>query len=93
MQFLAAKPDQPNIVTRLAYWCNAADNVQPYRWGERIDLKINVWIRRSVILILSLAVMFVGFDPTSVLVASRVALSFEFPLVLVPCPGSSTAAC
>ena len=35
-------------------------------------------------LIPSLAVVIAGFDPTSVLVASQVALSFELPFVLVP---------
>lgn len=32
----------------------------------------------------SLAVVIAGFDPTSVLVASQVALSFELPFVLIP---------
>ncbi|MFB6172942.1 MAG: Nramp family divalent metal transporter [Haloarculaceae archaeon] len=49
-----------------------------------LDLNVNVWIRRSVTLVPSLAVVMVGFDPTSVLVASQVALSFELPFVLIP---------
>lgn len=49
-----------------------------------LDLKINVWLRRSVTLVPSIAVVVAGFDPTSVLVASQVALSFELPFVLIP---------
>ena len=49
-----------------------------------LDLQINVWLRRSVTLVPSLAVVIAGFDPTSVLVASQVALSFELPFVLIP---------
>ena len=49
-----------------------------------LNLQVNVWLRRSVTLIPSLAVVIAGFDPTSVLVASQVALSFELPFVLVP---------
>ncbi len=49
-----------------------------------LDLNINVWLRRSVTLVPSLAVVMIGLDPTSVLVASQVALSFELPFVLIP---------
>ncbi|MFB6183914.1 MAG: Nramp family divalent metal transporter [Haloarculaceae archaeon] len=49
-----------------------------------LDLNVNVWLRRSVTLLPSLAVVMAGFDPTRVLVASQVALSFELPFVLVP---------
>ena len=49
-----------------------------------LDLKINVWLRRSFTLVPSLVIVIIGFDPTSVLVASQVALSFELPFVLVP---------
>ncbi|MFB6125302.1 MAG: Nramp family divalent metal transporter [Halanaeroarchaeum sp.] len=49
-----------------------------------LDLQVNVWLRRSVTLVPSLAVVIAGFDPTTVLVASQVALSFELPFVLVP---------
>ena len=49
-----------------------------------LDLKINVWLRRSVTLVPSLIIVMIGFDPTAVLVASQVALSFELPFVLVP---------
>jgi manganese transport protein len=49
-----------------------------------LDLNVNVWVRRSVTLVPSLAIVLAGFDPTSVLVASQVALSFELPFVLIP---------
>ena len=49
-----------------------------------LNLRINVWLRRSVTLVPSLLIVMAGFDPTSVLVASQVALSFELPFVLVP---------
>jgi manganese transport protein len=49
-----------------------------------LDLNVNVWIRRSVTLVPSLAIVIAGFDPTAVLVASQVALSFELPFVLIP---------
>ena len=49
-----------------------------------LDLNVNVWLRRSVTLVPSLAIVMAGFDPTSVLVASQVALSFELPFVLIP---------
>ena len=49
-----------------------------------LDLKINVWLRRSVTLVPSLVIVMIGFEPTGVLVASQVALSFELPFVLVP---------
>lgn len=47
-------------------------------------LDLNVWIRPLVTLVPSLAIVITGFDPTSVLVASIVALSFELPFVLIP---------
>ncbi|MFB6096063.1 MAG: Nramp family divalent metal transporter [Haloferacaceae archaeon] len=49
-----------------------------------LDLNVNVWLRRSVTLVPSLAIVMAGFDPTAVLVASQVALSFELPFVLLP---------
>jgi len=49
-----------------------------------LDLNINVWLRRSITLVPSLVVVIVGVDPTSVLVASQVVLSFELPFVLIP---------
>ncbi|MFB6140933.1 MAG: Nramp family divalent metal transporter [Halosimplex sp.] len=49
-----------------------------------LDLNVSVWIRRSVTLVPSLVIVAAGFDPTSVLVASQVALSFELPFVLIP---------
>ncbi len=48
-----------------------------------LDVNINVWIQRSVTLVPSLAVVFAGFEQGS-LVVSQVALSFEFPVVLIP---------
>ncbi len=49
-----------------------------------LDLKINVWLRRSVTLVPSLIIVMIGFEPTGVLIASQVALSFELPFVLIP---------
>lgn len=49
-----------------------------------LNLKVNVWLRRSVTLIPSLAIVIAGFEATDVLVASQVALSFELPFVLIP---------
>ena len=49
-----------------------------------LDLQINVWLRRSVTLVPSLVIVVLGFEPTAVLVASQVALSFELPFVLIP---------
>ena len=49
-----------------------------------LNLQINVWLRRSVTLVPSLIIVMIGFEPTAVLVASQVALSFELPFVLVP---------
>lgn len=49
-----------------------------------LDLRINVWWRRSVTLVPSLIIVMMGFEPTGVLVASQVALSFELPFVLIP---------
>ncbi len=49
-----------------------------------LNLNINVWLRRSFTLVPSVIIVMFGFDPTSVLVASQVALSFELPFVLIP---------
>lgn len=49
-----------------------------------LNWQVNVWIRRSVTLIPSLIVVLIGLDPSKVLVASQVALSFELPFVLIP---------
>lgn len=49
-----------------------------------LNWQVNVWIRRSVTLIPSLIVVLIGLEPTDVLVASQVALSFELPFVLIP---------
>lgn len=49
-----------------------------------LNWRVNVWIRRSVTLVPSLAIVLAGLEPTKVLVASQVALSFELPFVLIP---------
>jgi len=49
-----------------------------------LDWNVSVWIRRSVTLVPSIVVVALGFEPTSILVASQVALSFELPFVLIP---------
>lgn len=49
-----------------------------------LNLHINVWLRRSATLIPSLIIVMIGFEPTGVLVASQVVLSFELPFVLIP---------
>ena len=49
-----------------------------------LNWSVNVWVRRSVTLLPSLAIVLIGLEPTSVLVASQVALSFELPFVLIP---------
>ncbi len=49
-----------------------------------LDLNVNVWLRRSVTLVPSVIIVMIGFEPTGVLVASQVALSFELPFVLIP---------
>lgn len=49
-----------------------------------LNLKVNVWLRRSVTLVPSVVIVALGFEPTTVLVASQVALSFELPFVLIP---------
>ena len=49
-----------------------------------MNFRINVWVRRTLTLIPSIAVVAMGFNPTEVLVASQAALSFELPFVLIP---------
>jgi manganese transport protein len=49
-----------------------------------LNWKVNVWIRRSVTLVPSLIVVMIGLEPSKVLVASQVALSFELPFALIP---------
>ncbi|HET6567767.1 MAG TPA: Nramp family divalent metal transporter [Rhodothermales bacterium] len=49
-----------------------------------LNLRISVWLRRSATLIPSLIIVLIGFEPTGVLVASQVVLSFELPFVLIP---------
>ncbi len=49
-----------------------------------IRKKIPVWIRRIATIAPSLAVIFMGFEPTRVLVYSQVVLSFGLPFAVVP---------
>jgi manganese transport protein len=49
-----------------------------------LNWKVHVWIRRSVTLVPSLIIVLAELNPTKVLVASQVALSFELPFVLIP---------
>jgi len=46
--------------------------------------RIPIWIRRLVTVIPSLAVLFVGLDPTRTLVISQVVLSFGLPFAIIP---------
>jgi manganese transport protein len=46
--------------------------------------EIPVWVRRGVTMVPSLLVIGLGLDPTNVLVASQVVLSFGLPFALIP---------
>jgi len=46
--------------------------------------EIPVWIRRTVTMLPALIVIFLGLDPTSVLVFSQVLLSFGLPFAVIP---------
>jgi manganese transport protein len=46
--------------------------------------KVPLWIRRGVTMAPSIAVMAMGLDPTQVLIASQVVLSFGVPFALAP---------
>jgi manganese transport protein len=46
--------------------------------------KISVWLRRLVTILPSLIVIYLGLDPTRVLVLSQVVLSFALPFAVVP---------
>ena len=46
--------------------------------------QIPVWLRRLVTIIPSLAVIFMGLDPTRTLVISQVVLSFGLPFAIIP---------
>ncbi|KAF0693712.1 Aste57867_15352 [Aphanomyces stellatus] len=52
--------------------------------GGFLKMHINVWIRRAVTLVPSMAIVFSGVDPTRALVISQVVLSFCIPFALVP---------
>ncbi|KAH9186832.1 hypothetical protein AeNC1_011196 [Aphanomyces euteiches] len=52
--------------------------------GGFVKFHINVWIRRVVTLVPSMAIIFSGADPTQALVISQVVLSFCIPFALVP---------
>jgi len=45
---------------------------------------IPIWVRRTVTIVPSLIVIFLGFDPTRTLVVSQVVLSFGLPFAIVP---------
>ena len=49
-----------------------------------LHVHIPAWIRRLVTMLPSLAVIFVGFDPTRTLVISQVVLSFGLPFAIIP---------
>ncbi|MFB6136510.1 MAG: Nramp family divalent metal transporter [Halobacteriaceae archaeon] len=49
-----------------------------------LDFQIPAWARRLFTLVPSLAIVLLGFETTTVLVASQVALSLELPFVLLP---------
>lgn len=49
-----------------------------------LDFQIPAWARRLFTLIPSLTIVLLGFETTSVLVASQVALSLELPFILLP---------
>jgi manganese transport protein len=46
--------------------------------------EIPVWVRRGVTMVPSLIVIFLGLDPTAVLVFSQVLLSFGLPFAVIP---------
>jgi len=49
-----------------------------------LQRQIPVWIRRLVTIVPSLAVIFIGLDPTRTLVISQVVLSFGLPFAIIP---------
>ena len=49
-----------------------------------LERHIPVWLRRMVTILPSLAVIFIGFDPTRTLVISQVVLSFGLPFAVIP---------
>ena len=49
-----------------------------------VGFTIPIWVRRLVTLLPSFVVIFLGLDPTSILVLSQVVLSFGIALALVP---------
>ena len=49
-----------------------------------LHFHIPPWIRRIVTIIPSLIVIFIGFDPTRILVISQVVLSFGLPFAVIP---------
>ncbi len=49
-----------------------------------VGFTIPVWVRRTVTLLPSFAVILLGLDPTAILVLSQVVLSFGIALALVP---------
>ena len=49
-----------------------------------LQRRIAVWIRRLVTMAPSMAVIFIGLDPTRTLVISQVVLSFGLPFAIIP---------
>ncbi|MFB6073736.1 MAG: Nramp family divalent metal transporter [Haloarculaceae archaeon] len=49
-----------------------------------LDFQIPAWARRLFTLVPSLTIVLLGFETTTVLVASQVALSLELPFILLP---------
>jgi manganese transport protein len=49
-----------------------------------VGFTIPIWVRRTVTLLPSFAVILLGLDPTNILVLSQVVLSFGIALALVP---------
>jgi manganese transport protein len=49
-----------------------------------LQREIPIWIRRMVTLVPSLIVIFIGLDPTKVLIFSQVILSFGLPFAVIP---------
>jgi len=49
-----------------------------------LERHIPVWVRRTVTIVPSLVVIFMGLDPTRTLVISQVVLSFGLPFAIIP---------
>lgn len=49
-----------------------------------VGFSIPLWLRRSLTMLPAFIVIWLGYDPTAVLVLSQVVLSFGIPFALVP---------